>query len=205
MVTLIALLRVNAVRPLSRLFRKTKPGSDDLGPMSPLHYRSSHALTGSRVQGGGPRHLFDGEQLAKYHSAGILAQEMQGRQFSFEFQCSRDAAADVLKRHGNCISCEIPIREIALDLTKIDIVQLSKLHDLWIPIRVSAGDSRKLLATHECSECANLVSIFTAVASQTIFPPAKPKYNPRWLLKQGKSCRRCPWLLRDKRASIYEW
>ncbi|KAJ7620688.1 hypothetical protein DFH06DRAFT_1305935 [Mycena polygramma] len=52
--------------------------------------------------------------------------------YVFEFQCPRVSLPDVLSRHKNCIAVTIPVAKILDLLTKPDILELSKLHDVTL-------------------------------------------------------------------------
>ncbi|KAJ7152413.1 hypothetical protein C8R46DRAFT_913087, partial [Mycena filopes] len=48
-------------------------------------------------------------------------------------------------------------------LTKADLISVSKLHDLWIPTRLSVAECRKKFDSHNCQSCDTVVSIFESV------------------------------------------
>ncbi|KAJ6520776.1 hypothetical protein DFH09DRAFT_1098195 [Mycena vulgaris] len=80
--------------------------------------------------GGGARQTVTGRVLSPYivNHNNIAAWELMD--YSFEFQCKEVDAPGVLARHKNCIAVNIPLSNISRILTKLEIVKLSKLHEI---------------------------------------------------------------------------
>ncbi|KAJ6581755.1 hypothetical protein B0H19DRAFT_927707, partial [Mycena capillaripes] len=87
-------------------------------------------------------------------------QHPKERQFTFEFQCSVGEAADVLFCHKGCISSCVPIRHLSSNLTKAELLQISKLHGFRVPLKMPAAEVRAAFHDHQCARCEDYVSIF---------------------------------------------
>jgi hypothetical protein len=137
---------------------------------TPTKYVCGNAATvDSRDRyGGGARQTFSGRELALYRIQSIDVTEVAGRIYAYEYQCRNPEVKSILERHPKCISCDIPVHLIVERMTKSDIIQMARLHQVWCPTRLLADECRTLLIDHHCTFCDEFVSIFVYVCDATI-------------------------------------
>jgi hypothetical protein len=83
--------------------------------------------------------------------------------YTFEFQCLEDELGSVLDRNPDCVAAKLPLYLILPQITRQELIQLSKLHGIWIPTRFSAAACKFLFADHNCDKCLNILTIFRCI------------------------------------------
>ncbi|KAJ7656746.1 hypothetical protein DFH06DRAFT_1298053 [Mycena polygramma] len=103
----------------------------------------------SLIFGGGARQSINGRRLSPHlvHANGIPS--WIHMEYTFEFQCTRANLGEILERHRNCIAVQMPLSKIIHILTKPEVLALSKLHQVWIPARLSAAKCKERLMEHQ--------------------------------------------------------
>ncbi|KAJ7661786.1 hypothetical protein B0H17DRAFT_1144512 [Mycena rosella] len=127
------------------------------------HLNCDDGYPDSARLGGGARQTVSGRVLSPHLISHNEIPSWIHMDYSFEFQCLKKDADQVLARHENYISVEIPLSNIIRLLTKTELIRLSKLHNVWVPIRLPVAKCRDIIAEHMWGECTSVVTIFTCI------------------------------------------
>ena len=113
---------------------------------------------------GGGRSTFSGGLLRQYVVDSNESIIWDRSKYTFEFQCPAQDVSGILSRVPTAISVLIPVQLIYEQLTRQELIQLSKFHKVWVPTRTSAAGCRLLFAEHECDQAqCNIPTIFKCV------------------------------------------
>ena len=122
---------------------------------------------------GGGKATFSGESLV-IHRVLNDAVVLDGSSYSFEFQCPESEVIGVRTRNPDCVAVVIPLDLVLGKLTRPEMLQISKLHGVWLPTRLPVSVFRQLLADHRCaSSCEDICTIFRCVDKDTSHDKSK--------------------------------
>ncbi|KAJ7749115.1 hypothetical protein B0H16DRAFT_1461289 [Mycena metata] len=140
--------------------------------------------SGRTVFAGGAKHTFEGRILSPYIVTDNSIESWVHMRYTYEFQCRHGDLTAILKKHKNCVAVRIPLEKILSHLTKADVLALSKVHEVWIPARLSASECRDRLKGHRVQ--ADSKGVVTAtVLKPNVKKPRKQKFVPRSAARLG--------------------
>jgi hypothetical protein len=133
------------------------------------HALSKNSIVSAKVTStqkyGGGRATFSGAMLKSYVIKPEDCNIGLSSRYSFEFQCRHDELGSVLDRNPACIAAEVPLKLIFQRLTRQELIQISKLHSIWVPTRLSVANCKALFVNHSCENCSRLFTIFKCIES----------------------------------------
>ncbi len=118
--------------------------------------------------GGGARQTIAGKLLSPYQVYDNNIRSWIHMDYAYELQCKEVDVNRYLSRNPKYIAVLVPVPKIIGILTRQEIVQLGKMHDVWVPTKYRVQQGGDMFQNHQCDLCAQVFSIFiNATPEQT--------------------------------------